>query len=105
MKNKKQFFITTAIWGNFIGYILFKMLGKFNDSQHEWDKDIVYYIDNALIIILTIAVLGIPGSFYYTYEAIDKNDVDYVLFVEAVFCTGCITLFLSVPGIVLGRVW
>lgn len=46
MKSMKAYYLTIAVWGNLIGYILSKIVGKHYDSSHEWDKSIVTSIDN-----------------------------------------------------------
>jgi len=99
---KKHQLIVIVVWGNIIGFLAMRFLGKVYDYTPSFKQsEIDLYFGIALLYI----ILGAPGAYFYA-EDIKASGEDLNVFhlIWKVFETGFFAFLLGSPMIILGRV-
>ncbi len=100
MRNKKVYFVTTAIWGNIIGFTSMRLIGKFHDA-HPWNDNIII---SGLTIFMFFSVMGMPGAYFYAEGIKESTDeFDPLEFLQQVYFNSMFAFILGIFGVILGR--
>ncbi|TRZ78007.1 MAG: hypothetical protein D4R93_00880 [Deltaproteobacteria bacterium] len=98
--NKK--IIITALWGNIMGFLVMRFLGKAYDAIPSFKQS---GVDEFVSLVIFYLVMGAPGAYFYAKKIESSNkDVNIWDLSIEIFGVGIAAFFLGIIGVIMGRI-